>query len=96
MDQIPSRTWLKLNLPRASAQQQPMALDEFLVSGGQCEVAEPGAAHQPLEDIGDVELVVVPLQAVLGGSLAAAAATCRHFCLLHSGNNLNVALIIKY
>ena len=42
-----------------------MALDEFLVGGGQCEVAEPGAAHQSLEDIGDVELVVVPLQAVL-------------------------------
>ena len=51
-----------------------MALDEFLVGGGQCEVAEPGAAHQPLEDIGDVELVVVPLQAVLTASHCAAAA----------------------
>ena len=45
-----------------------MALDKFLIRGGQCEVTEPGAAHQSLEDIGDVKLVVVPLQAVLTAS----------------------------
>ena len=55
-----------------------MTFDEFLVSRSEGQITKLAVCPEPLEDIGYVELVVIPLEAVLVGCRHVAWQTVHH------------------